>query len=124
LEYGLFKERLQELDEQKREIAETMATALELIVSAALTAATGGAAAGVLLASLASTVTGMLAREALLGDEYELASRENAKKLAMVLAGAATGAVGGELAADLEKLAEQFPKLAPALQNATQDIFS
>jgi hypothetical protein len=97
-EYEGFTARLDRLRAQEQAIAEAIATAIELAVEAALTIATAGMAGGALLASLASTVAGMVAREALLGQDYTLTSRENAERIVAVFATAGMGHLGGELA--------------------------
>jgi hypothetical protein len=123
VEYELFKARLQVVVDEKKALAEAMATIVEIAVSALVTAFTAGAAGGLLLASISSAVLGMLARKALLGDEYELFSEQNYQRLVEAAGGAALGTVGSDLAKGFELLAERFPRLAPAMQNATQELF-
>jgi hypothetical protein len=126
LEYGEFRQRLQELAALKQAIAEAVATTAELALSAVLTAATGGAASGLLLASLSSAVAGMVVREAFLGQQYDLISRENAGRLAAVLAGASLGALGGELfqsAIGADRM-QQLTRMQTFMQDATQETLS
>ena len=94
LEYTAFRDRLEELRQLKQAIAEAIATVVEIAVEAVLTIATGGVAGGMLLASLAAAVTAMLLREALLGQDYDLVSRENAQQLATILASHGFGSLG------------------------------
>ncbi len=122
-EYGEFKNRLADSEAVEAAMVEAIATTLELVVSAAITAATGGAAAGLLLASLSSAVAGMLLREVALGDDYDLLSKENAKKLASAVGGAALGAIGGELVKSATAL-ENLGKLGAFVGEATQEAFS
>ena len=96
-EYERLEQRLQDVDALVQAVTEGVATAVELGLSAAITVATGGTGAGLFLAALTSAVAGMLVREAALRDRYELTSKENAEKLAVVIAGAAFGALGGEV---------------------------
>lgn len=92
-EYTLFRRRLDEVRSLKRSIAEALATAVELAVEAALTVATGGAAGPALLASLSAAVAGMVARELLLGQDYNLVSKENAERLVIAAASHGLGAI-------------------------------
>ena len=126
LEYGEFQRRLQEVQSLKQAIAEAIATAGELAISAVLTVASGGAAAGLFAAALSSAVAGMVVREALLGQQYDLISRENAARLAGVVAGAGLGALGGELfqtAVSAERL-QQLTRIQTFMQEVTQEAFS
>ena len=94
LEYGAFRERLEDLRRLKRAIADAIATTAELAVEAALTVLTGGTAAGALLASMSAAVAGMLLREAALGQDYDLISRQNVQQLVLAIAGHGFGALG------------------------------
>jgi hypothetical protein len=123
-EYRRFRARSEDVVAQRRLYAEIVATTMELVAGAVLTAITAGAAAGPMIAALGSTVIGILTREGLLGDQYEATSNENAQRLAVAIGGASLGAVGGHLAEDLSLLADRYPTLAPALQNATQELMS
>ena len=93
-EYDKFKQRLDEVQKLKDSITDTIANTVELVAAAVITIATGGSAGGLLVAALAGAVANMLAREALLGDRYELTSKENAAKLATIIAGAGMGRSG------------------------------
>jgi hypothetical protein len=100
-EYQDFQARLNDLRELKRSIAEAIATIAELVIEAALTIATGGAAAGALLASISAAVAGMLIREALLGQDYDLISRQNAQQLAVIIASHGFGSFGNRVFRDI-----------------------
>lgn len=89
MEYRLFRQRLEEVRAIKRAVADAMATLIEVVVSAAITAMTGGAGAGLLVAALASTTAGIVTRELLLGQDYDAISTQNAQ--ALLLAGASVG---------------------------------
>jgi hypothetical protein len=86
MEYSAFRSRLEELRQLKRSITEAIATAIELAVEAVLTVATGGAAGAALLVSLSAAVAGMVARELLLGQDYDLISEQNAQQLLLTVA--------------------------------------
>ncbi|MET0133794.1 MAG: hypothetical protein ABW215_09395 [Kibdelosporangium sp.] len=98
MEYAAFKVRLEELRSLRQSIVDAMATALELVVQVAITVATGGAAAGMLVASLSAALAGMVMREALQGKDYEFTSDENAQRLIIEIAAGSMGAFGGVLA--------------------------
>ena len=83
LEFMDFERHLNDLRSIKHTIAEGIATAVEIAVEVGLTILTGGGAAPALLASLAAAATAMLVREALLGNQYQLVSRENLQQLAI-----------------------------------------
>lgn len=107
LEYKNFQSRLEEVRSIKRAIVEALAQAAEFAIDLAITVATGGAGAAVLIASLASAVAGMLIREALLGEDYDLLSAANAKQLALVVASHGFGSANKGFAGsvlDAEKL--------------------
>ena len=124
MEYGLFRERLNEVREIRRAIVEGVATAIQIAIEAAATALTGGAALPMLIASLSATVATMIARELLLGQNYELLSRDNARQLALAIASHGIGAAGrGLFAVSPERLAE-LSRAQAFLLNAAQDGFS
>ncbi|HEX8245505.1 MAG TPA: hypothetical protein VF541_18480, partial [Longimicrobium sp.] len=126
MEYGLFRQRLDEVRSIRSTITETLVTAAQLVAEAAITILTGGAAGPMFLASLGTTVAGMLAREALLGQEYELLSRANAQALAMVVVSHGMGAVSRGLvglpAEELAKLSRARAFLATAGQEALSNM--
>ncbi|NEQ20279.1 MAG: hypothetical protein F6K28_13745, partial [Microcoleus sp. SIO2G3] len=101
LEYTAFRARLEELRQLKRSITEAIAMTVEIVVEVALTVATGGAAAGALLASLSSSIAGMVLREALLGQDYDLISRQNAQQLVTAIASHGFGSMGRGFFADV-----------------------
>lgn len=101
MEYEQFRARLEELRALKRSIAEALATAIELTIETAITIATAGTAAPALLATLSATVAGMVAREALLGQDYDLVSAQNAQQLALTVASAGFGTIGTQAAEGL-----------------------
>jgi hypothetical protein len=126
LEYTAFRARLDELRSLQRSIAEAIATTVELVVEAALTIATGGAAAGALLASLSSAVAGMLVREMLLGQDYDLLSRENAQKLVTAIASHGFNSVGRGAIDDIlnpERL-RQLSRAETFLADAASEAFT
>jgi len=106
-EFGLYSQRFEDWSALRREIVETFATLVEIAVDLAIVAATGGGAAPLLLASLASTVVGIAVREAALGSNYDAVSRENAQRLLTAAVAAVAGAAAHEVvgaAVDLQKL--------------------
>lgn len=106
LEYDAFKTRLDDLRSLRQAIVDAMATAVELVVSVAITAATGGAAGGLLLASLGSALAGMALREGLQGQDYEFTSDANAQRLLVEIMAGSMGAFGGVLAEGIGEAAE------------------
>ncbi len=94
LEYRDFNSRLQSLRAIKQTIAEAIATAVELVVEAAITIATGGAGGAALVASISAAVAGMLVREALLGNNYDLVSSQNLQQLIVTIASHGFGQMG------------------------------
>jgi hypothetical protein len=98
MEYRAFQARLEELRAERSAIAEAIATTVELAVDALITVATAGAAAPALFLSLSATVAsmmaGMLVREALRGEDYDLVSRDNVQQLALAIAGHGFSAMG------------------------------
>jgi hypothetical protein len=97
---------------------------IELAVEAALTIATAGMAGGALLASLASTVAGMVAREALLGQDYTLTSRKNAERIVAVFATAGLGHLGGELAKGALGAERVATRAGQFVQHASSELMS
>ncbi|MBK8988445.1 MAG: hypothetical protein IPM39_20650 [Chloroflexi bacterium] len=89
--YDEFKANLEQVRAVKNGIAEGMATAVSLAVQAVLAAATAGAASGPLVVALGGAVAEMLAKEALLGKDFELTSAENAGKLMQAVGEAGMG---------------------------------
>lgn len=89
--YEEFKISLEQVRSVKNAIAEGMATAVSLAVQTVLAAATAGAASGPLVVALGGAVAEMLAKEALLGKDYELTSAENAGKLMQAASEAGMG---------------------------------
>ncbi|HEU5089969.1 MAG TPA: hypothetical protein VFT99_21085, partial [Roseiflexaceae bacterium] len=75
-EYGDFVKRLEELRALKRAVADAIAQVVELAVDALITVLTGGAGAAMLVASLGAAIAGMVARELMLGQDYDLLSKE------------------------------------------------
>lgn len=93
-EYETFRQRLNELRSVRQAIVDAVVTAAQLALETAATILTAGAAGPALLASLSATIAGMVARELLLGEDYELVSRENAQQIALVFASHGFGALG------------------------------
>jgi hypothetical protein len=112
-EYRSFQARLEELRQLKRAITDAIVTVIELTIETVLTIATGGAAAGALIASLSAAVAGMLARELLLGQDYDLVSRQNAQQLALIIASHGFGSFGRGLVSDAVN-PEQLERLSRA----------
>jgi hypothetical protein len=95
-EYDQFVKRLESVRDLKKAVAEALAMLAEIVVDLAITIATGGAGLGLLLASLASTVAGMMVREAMLGPYYDFQSKENLQALTIAVAGAGFGHLGAK----------------------------
>lgn len=95
-EYDAFKARLDEVRALRQSLVDAVAAVVEVVAEAILTVATAGAAGGLLIASLGAAVAGMVARELLLGQDYDLLSKENAQQLALIVAGQGFGAMGGK----------------------------
>lgn len=108
MEQTQFQSRLAELRSLNRSITEGIATAVEIAVELALTALTGGGAAPALLASLGAALAGMLAREAMLGQDYDLISEQNLQQLVLTVATAGFG----QAARPLEEAAEHIGQIA------------
>lgn len=126
MEYSAFQARLEEVRQLKRTIAEAIATAAELAVEAALTALTGGAAGGAFIASLSAAIAGMLLREAMLGQDYDLVSRQNLQQLVLAGAAPALNAIGSSMLTDIitpERL-ERLGRAGSFLHGAATDAFT
>lgn len=95
-QYGTFKAALEDMTLVRQTIVEAGVTVLELTVQAALAAVTGGAALGVMAASIAATVGGMMARKAAYGSGYELLSNKNMEKVITSLVASMTGNLAGQ----------------------------
>jgi hypothetical protein len=92
LEYGLFTQRLDEVRALKRTVVDTVVATVQLAVEVIITAATGGAAAPLFFSSLLSTAAGIALSEMMLGEDYQVATKENATALVTVLATHGMGA--------------------------------
>jgi hypothetical protein len=92
LEYGLFTQRLDEVRALKRTVVDTVVATVQLAVEVIVTAATGGAAAPLFFSSLLSTAAGIALSEMMLGEDYQVATKENATALITVLATHGVGA--------------------------------
>jgi len=122
-EYGLFRQRLDELRALREALVDAIVTVAQLVVETAVTVLTAGAAGPMLLASLATTIAGIVAHELALGGEYETFSEKNAKQLALIILSHGAGAVGRGI---VGLSAEEIAKLSRArafFANAAQDAF-
>jgi plasmid stability protein len=97
LEYESFRSRLSEVRELRHAVTEAMATAVQLAIEAVATVITGGAAAPMLIASLAAAVAAIAVREAALGSDYEALSRENAQQLLLIVVSHSFGSLSRSL---------------------------
>ncbi len=123
MEYALFRQRLEEVRQLKRAIAETIAIVAELAIELALTIVTGGGAAGAFIASMASTIAGMLIRESFLGQDYNLVSSQNLQQIVLAAASHGFGAIGRGFMDDVispERL-RQLGRAGHFLRDAAED---
>lgn len=95
VEMAQFQKALARLRSMKQTAATVISTALEVIAGLVLAPFTGGSSAAAVAAAVAPAIIGMLTQEALLGADYELASAENAGKIAQALVGFGVGKVAG-----------------------------
>lgn len=95
VEMAQFQKALARLRSIKQTAATVISTALEVIAGLVLAPFTGGSSAAAVAAAVAPAIIGMLTQEALLGADYELASAENAGKIAQALVGFGVGKVAG-----------------------------
>jgi hypothetical protein len=119
-EYGLFEERFEDWAALRAQVVETIATIIEIAVDLAIIAATGGGAGPLLLASIASTVAGIAFREGALGQNYDVASEENAQRLFMAAASAGLGGGAHTLAEGLVDV-QRLSRLGTFAFRATTD---
>lgn len=126
MEYSAFRSRLEDLRKLKRSITEAIAMTAELVIELALTVVTGGAAGGALIASLSAAVAGMILREAMLGQDYDLVSKKNMQQLITSAAGAGFTSIGKGVFADVIN-PEGLAKLSRSktfLQEAATEAFN
>jgi hypothetical protein len=122
VEYGLFQQRLDELRAVRRAITEAVATAVQLAIETVATILTAGAAGPMLLASLGATLAAIATREALLGDEYQTLSRENAQQIGLVFAGHGFSALGRGLVPITQEMSRARIFLASAAQEGISQV--
>ncbi|WP_437755030.1 eCIS core domain-containing protein [Sorangium sp. So ce1389] len=122
VEYGLFQQRLEELQSVRRAVTETVVTAVQLAIETVATILTAGAAGPALLASMAATLAAIALREALLGDDYEALSRESAQAIALVFASHGFGALGRSLAPLSQEMSRARMFLATAAQEGVTQV--
>ncbi len=96
VEMAQFQKALAQLRGMKQAAATIISTALEVMAGLALAPFTGGSSVAAVAAAVAPAIIGMLTQEALLGGDYELASAENAGKIAQALVGFGVGKVAGQ----------------------------
>ncbi|MCA9938748.1 MAG: hypothetical protein KC418_08905 [Anaerolineales bacterium] len=95
VEMAQFQKALARLRGMKQTAANVISTALEALAALVLAPFTGGSSVAAVAAAVTPAIIGMLTREALLGSDYELASAENAGKIAQALVGFGVGKVAG-----------------------------
>ncbi len=127
-EYQEFADKVNTVRALKTSIADTIATAAEIAVEAVVAIVTAGTASGPLIASLSATVTGILLREAMQGEDYEALSNQNLQALAMSFASAGTGHINGQLVNsimnpdDLAKLGRARQFFSDLIENGVNQI--